>query len=72
MHLLKLKCSSAMYLQELARLLQEQEMKRRGDSPIEKDRQIAVEAQDHEFAKMLHDKAGIIVSLLKLFFFLNL
>jgi hypothetical protein len=48
-----------MDLQELARLLQEQEMKRRGDSPIEKDRQIAVEAQDHEFAKMLHDKAGI-------------
>jgi hypothetical protein len=50
-----------MWLQELARLLQEQEMKRRGDSPIEKDRQIAVEAQDHEFAKMLHDKARIFI-----------
>ena len=54
-----------MDLQELARLLQEQEMKRRGDSPIEKDRQIAVEAQDHEFAKMLHDKAGIVIILIK-------
>ncbi|XP_065349457.1 coiled-coil domain-containing protein 50 [Cloeon dipterum] len=42
--------------EELARLLQEQEMKRRGDSHIDKDRQLAVEAQDHEFAKMLHDK----------------
>ncbi|CAB3387823.1 Hypothetical predicted protein [Cloeon dipterum] len=42
--------------EELSRLLQEQEMKRRGDSHIDKDRQLAVEAQDHEFAKMLHDK----------------
>ncbi|XP_059468377.1 coiled-coil domain-containing protein 50 [Neocloeon triangulifer] len=41
---------------ELARLLQEQESKRRGDSAIDKDRQMAVEAQDHELAKMLHDK----------------
>lgn len=39
---------------ELARLLQEQETKRRGASA--KDRQIAMEAQDRELAKMLQDQ----------------
>lgn len=39
---------------ELARLLQEQETKRRGQSA--KDRQIAMEAQDRELAKMLQDQ----------------
>ncbi|XP_075540365.1 uncharacterized protein LOC142575170 isoform X2 [Dermacentor variabilis] len=39
---------------ELARLLQEQETKRRGASA--NDRQIAMEAQDRELAKMLQDQ----------------
>ncbi|CAN7986048.1 unnamed protein product [Ixodes hexagonus] len=39
---------------ELARLLQEQETKRRGQSA--KDRQMAMEAQDRELAKMLQDQ----------------
>jgi hypothetical protein len=51
-------CKYIFFFQELARLLQEQEMKRRGDSGLDKDRQLAVEAQDHEFAKMLHDKVS--------------
>jgi hypothetical protein len=46
-----------MYLfQELARLLQEQESKRRGDPMVDRDRVMAVEAQDHELARMLQDK----------------
>lgn len=44
------------YRQELARLLQEQEMKRRGDSLVDRDRVLAVEAQDHEYARMLQEK----------------
>ncbi|XP_064459696.1 coiled-coil domain-containing protein 50-like isoform X2 [Ornithodoros turicata] len=39
---------------ELARLLQEQETKRRG--PSARDRQIAIEAQDRELAKLLQDQ----------------
>ncbi|KAF4529684.1 hypothetical protein B566_EDAN010770 [Ephemera danica] len=41
---------------ELARLLQEQEMKRRGDSLLDRDRVMAVEAQDRELARMLQEK----------------
>ena len=44
-----------LFFKELARLLQEQDLKRRGDL-LQEDQLVAIEAQDRELAKVLQEQ----------------
>lgn len=50
--------ASTTNLQELARLLQDQDGKRRGDL-LHQDQLMAIEAQDRELAKVLQEQVSI-------------
>lgn len=49
-----------MLIQELARLLQEQEERKKGEGmdQMDKDRMMAIEAQDKELARLLQDRVS--------------